>query len=206
MRSPGGPADCRHGDAPFEPCFSHRGDRAAARAGPGPLLRADDVTHGRCVGFPTFCKDRLATRGGMRPPVHRGMSISPMTAVGRKRRDRAPQGNDAIGMNGAVWRTTKKIEAAKCGGLPAEHPERTRSGSRSPSLASFMITLATAVASGSLRSVSGTSRACRSADRSRRYGRTGGPLQLQRLHDERELVGARLGEVLEHEVLEQMDT
>ena len=62
MRSPGGPADCRHGDAPFEPCFSHRGDRAAARAGPGPLLRADNVTHGRCVGFPTFCKDRLAAR------------------------------------------------------------------------------------------------------------------------------------------------
>src|SRR5215472_1630943 len=85
-------------------------------------------------------------------------------------------------------------------------PSRSRSGSRSPSLASFMITLATAVASGSLRSVSGTSRACRSADRSRRYGRTGRPLQLQRLHDERELVGARLGEVLEHEVLEQMDT
>src|SRR6516164_2004221 len=56
------------------------------------------------------------------------------------------------------------------------------------------------------QSTDGTSRACRSADRSRRYGRTGGPLQLQRLHDERELVGARLGEVLEHEVLEQMDT
>jgi hypothetical protein len=40
----------------------------------------------------------------------------------------------------------KKIEAGKCGGRLAEHPERTHSGSRSPSLASFMITLATAVA------------------------------------------------------------
>src|SRR6516165_4295402 len=85
-------------------------------------------------------------------------------------------------------------------------PSRSRSGSRLPSLASFMIAFATAVVRGSLRSVSGTSRACRSADRSRRYGRTGRPLQLQRLHDERELVDARLGEVLEHEVLEQMDT
>jgi hypothetical protein len=30
-------------------------------------------------------------------------------------------------------------------------------------------------------------------------------LQLQRLHDESELVHACLGEILEHEVLEQMD-
>jgi hypothetical protein len=47
MRSPGGPADWRHGDAPFGLCFSHRGDRAAARASLGPLVRADDITHGR---------------------------------------------------------------------------------------------------------------------------------------------------------------
>lgn len=47
MRSPAGPADCRHGDAPFGLCFSHRSNRAAARANLGPLLRADDITHGR---------------------------------------------------------------------------------------------------------------------------------------------------------------
>src|SRR5262245_8573954 len=46
----------------------------------------------------------------------------------------------------------------------------------------------------------------RSADRNRRHRRTGRTLQLQRLHDERELVGPRLGEVLEHEILKQMDT
>jgi len=43
MRSPGRPADC-HGDAPFEPCFSPRGNRTAARASPfRPLFPADYV-------------------------------------------------------------------------------------------------------------------------------------------------------------------
>src|SRR5262249_5545896 len=100
-------------------------------------------------------------------------------------------------------------EAANCGGLLAEAPERIVAQPRGIALAIL----------GKLYDYprdhrrqwvfavgQGHSRACRSADRSWRYGRTGRPLQLQRLHDDRELADARLGEVLEHEVLEQMDT
>jgi hypothetical protein len=32
VRAANGPDGCRHGDAPFELCFSHRSNRAAARA------------------------------------------------------------------------------------------------------------------------------------------------------------------------------
>src|SRR5262245_22233578 len=45
----------------------------------------------------------------------------------------------------------------------------------------------------------------RSADRSRCHGRTCRAPQLERLDDERELVDPRLGEVLEHEILKEMD-
>jgi hypothetical protein len=57
MRSPGGPADCRHGDAPFELCFTHRSNRAAARAShvsspvPRRLLNARPLSR-----VPTFYK------------------------------------------------------------------------------------------------------------------------------------------------------
>jgi hypothetical protein len=49
------PDGCRHGDAPFELCFSHRSNRTAARARPShPLFHAHYPTHAPYVGFPTF--------------------------------------------------------------------------------------------------------------------------------------------------------
>ena len=67
LRSPDGPADCRHGDAPFWLCFSHRSNGAAARASPSrPLIHAGYSTHGPLVGFPTFLQrqPRRALTGG----------------------------------------------------------------------------------------------------------------------------------------------
>src|SRR5262249_642136 len=47
VRSADGPAGCRHGDAPFGLCFSHRSTRAAARVTRSrPLFHAGYSTHG----------------------------------------------------------------------------------------------------------------------------------------------------------------
>jgi hypothetical protein len=55
VRAANWPDGCRHGDAPFELCFSHRSNRTAARVSPSrPLFHADYPTHVPYVGFPTF--------------------------------------------------------------------------------------------------------------------------------------------------------
>jgi hypothetical protein len=58
VRAANRPGGCRHGDAPFELCFSHRSNRTAARVSPSrPLFHADSPTHVPYVGFPTFATD-----------------------------------------------------------------------------------------------------------------------------------------------------
>ena len=123
MRSPGGPAECRHGDAPYEPCFSHRSNRAAARARPvsSPCYSMQGGESGSrhfikkaasaagigwkfpatlSFGFRTrvgptatraFSRMEhpararwLSLRRGVRPSLHCGISIRPMSANGSK--------------------------------------------------------------------------------------------------------------------------